>query len=291
MNVGQQIINGLVLGHAYALVAIGWTVLLGVAKLVNFGHGQMYMLGAFTTWWVMAQYGLPYVVAVPVSMVVGIVIGYLMQRIMLQLTIRQDLVSIMIVTLGFGHVLGGVASLLFGSTGQILNTPLSTRNVYVGSLWFTYQDVAIVVVTIVVFLALKLVMERTRLGRLARMVAEDPKLAQLAGIDVKKVYLGIFAFEGAAVALAAALGRTAHADPDVHGLRRGGAHDYIRGRCPRRNRQLYRKLCRGHRARPLHRVLRRLCLGRLYHGRGLRGAHRGAGGPPRRPRLRRREAQ
>ena len=205
MNVGQQIINGLVLGHAYALVAIGWTVLLGVAKLVNFGHGQMYMLGAFTTWWVMAQYGLPYVVAVPVSMVVGIVIGYLMQRIMLQLTIRQDLVSIMIVTLGFGHVLGGVASLLFGSTGQILNTPLSTRNVYVGSLWFTYQDVAIVVVTIVVFLALKLVMERTRLGRLARMVAEDPKLAQLAGIDVKKVYLGIFAFEGAAVALAAAL--------------------------------------------------------------------------------------
>ncbi len=205
MNVGQQIINGLVLGHAYALVAIGWTVLLGVAKLVNFGHGQMYMLGAFTTWWVMAEYGLPYVVAVPVSMVVGIVIGYLMQRIMLQLTIRQDLVSIMIVTLGFGHVLGGVASLLFGSTGQILNTPLSTRNVYVGSLWFTYQDVAIVVVTIVVFLALKLVMERTRLGRLARMVAEDPKLAQLAGIDVKKVYLGIFAFEGAAVALAAAL--------------------------------------------------------------------------------------
>jgi branched-chain amino acid transport system permease protein len=205
MNVGQQIINGLVLGHAYALVAIGWTVLLGVARLVNFGHGQMYMLGAFTTWWVMAQYGLPYVVAVPLSMIIGVVVGYLMQRIMLQLTIKQDLVSIMIVTLGFGHVLGGIASLLFGSTGQILSTPLSSSNVYIGSLWFTYQDVTIVIVTILVFAALKLVMERTRLGRLARMVAEDPKLAQLAGIDVKKVYLGIFAFEGAAVALAAAL--------------------------------------------------------------------------------------
>ena len=51
MNLLQQIINGLVIGHAYALVAIGWTLLLGVARLVNFGHGQMYMLGAFVTWW------------------------------------------------------------------------------------------------------------------------------------------------------------------------------------------------------------------------------------------------
>ena len=163
----------------------------------------MYMLGAFTTWWVMAQYGLHYVVAVPVSMVVGIVIGYLMQRIMLQLTIRQDLVSIMIVTLGFGHVLGGVASLLFGSTGQILNTPLSTRNVYVGSLWFTYQDVAIVVVTIVVFLALKLVMGRGLAGSPAWWRASRSSPSWPA--STSKVYLPILAFEGAAVALAAAL--------------------------------------------------------------------------------------
>ena len=88
---------------------------------------------------------------------------------------------------------------------EILSTPLSSQNVYLGNLWFSYQDVAIVVVAVVVFVALEFAMKRTRAGRLARMVAEDPKLAQLAGVDVKKVYLGIFAFEGAAVALAAAL--------------------------------------------------------------------------------------
>ena len=55
----QQIINGIVLGHAYALVAIGWTLLLGVARLVNFGHGQMYMLGAFETWWAVGKAGGP----------------------------------------------------------------------------------------------------------------------------------------------------------------------------------------------------------------------------------------
>jgi len=205
MNLTQQLVNGLVLGHAYALIAIGWTVLLGVARLVNFGHGQMYMLGAFVTWYSVSRLGLPYVVAVPVAMLAGVAIGYVMQRVMLQLTLRQDLVSIMIVTLGFGYVLHGAAGLVFGSTGQILETPLSVIDIYWGDLWFTWQDVAIIIVAILFFALLKFVIERTGIGRTARMVAEDPALALLAGIDVKKVYLGVFAFEGAAVALAAAM--------------------------------------------------------------------------------------
>ncbi|MBN9670834.1 branched-chain amino acid ABC transporter permease [Roseibium aggregatum] len=205
MNFAQQLINGLVLGHAYALIAIGWTVLLGVARLVNFGHGQMYMLGAFVTWFVMAKTGLPYLVAIPLSMTVGVAVGYLMQRTMLQLTIKQDLVSVMIVTLGFGHVLEGAAALFFGSTGQILDTPLSLSNIYIADIWITWQDIAIILVTVVFFAGLKYVIEKTELGRLIRMVAEDPKLAALAGIDIQKIYLGVFAFEGAAVALAASL--------------------------------------------------------------------------------------
>ncbi|KRE04380.1 ABC transporter permease [Bosea sp. Root381] len=205
MNLTQQLINGLVLGHAYALIAIGWTVLLGVARLVNFGHGQMYMLGAFMTWYLVSRLGLPYLVAIPVAMLAGVAVGYVMQRVMLRLTLAQDLVSIMIVTLGFGYVLHGAAGLVFGSTGQILETPLSTRDIYWGDLWFTWQDIAIVLVAIAFFAVLKYVIENTGVGRTARMVAEDPALSLLAGIDVKKVYLAVFAFEGAAVALAAAL--------------------------------------------------------------------------------------
>lgn len=205
MNIEQQFVNGLVLGHAYALIAIGWTLLLGVARLVNFAHGQMYMLGAFVTWYVISRLGLPYVVAIPASMAVSVAVGFLMQRVMLQLTLRQDLVSIMIVTLGFGYVLHGAAALVFGSTGQILETPLSRIDIYLGELWFTWQDIAIIVMAVVVFAILKYVVDRTSLGRIARMVAEDPQLASLGGIDVRRVYLGIFAFEGAAVAFAAAM--------------------------------------------------------------------------------------
>lgn len=205
MNLIQQIVNGIVLGHAYALIAIGWTVLLGVARLVNFGHGQMYMLGAFVTWWAITSGGMPYLLAVPFAMVVGALLGLLMQRIMLKATFEQNLVSIMIITLGWGYVLHGVAALIFGSTGKILDTPLSLLDVPLESLWLTWQDVAIVIAAIVLFILLQRVLNKSRLGRLVRMVAEDPKLAQLAGINVRHVYYGVFAFEGAAVAFAAGM--------------------------------------------------------------------------------------
>ena len=205
MNLSQQLINGLVLGHVYALVAIGWTLLLGVARLVNFGHGQMYMLGAFVTWWATSKAGVPYALAIPIAMVVGALFGLLMQRVMLRATFEQNLVSIMIMTLGFGYVMQGAAALVFGSTGQILDTTLSRSEITLGKLWLTQQDLAIMLATIAVFVALKWVLDFSRVGRLVRMVAEDPKLAQLAGINVRRVYYGVFAFEGAAVAFAGAM--------------------------------------------------------------------------------------
>jgi branched-chain amino acid transport system permease protein len=205
MNLLQQVINGLVMGHAYALVAIGWTLLLGVARLVNFGHGQMYMLGAFVTWWAFAKAGMPYWMAVPAAMLTGALLGLLMQRIMLKATFEQNLVSIMIMTLGFGYVLHGVAALVFGSTGQVLDTPWSQIDFEYGALWLTAQDVAIIVAAIIVFIGLSWLLNATRYGRLVRMVAEDPKLSQLAGINVRRIYFGVFAFEGAAVAFAAGM--------------------------------------------------------------------------------------
>lgn len=205
MNLGQQLVNGIVLGHAYALVAIGWTVLLGVARLVNFGHGQMYMVGAFLTWFAISGLGLPYLLAIPVAVAGGALVGLVLQRVMLKATIDQNLVSIMIMTLGFGYVLHGAAALVFGSTGQILDTPLVQREIAFGEIWFSWQDLAIVLVAIAEFFVLKRVLDRTRIGRLVRMVAEDPKLAELAGVNIRSVYLAVFAFEGAAVAFAGAM--------------------------------------------------------------------------------------
>ena len=205
MNVAQQLVNGLVMGHAYALVAIGWTLLLGAARLVNFGHGQMYMLGAFVAWAVMRLTGLPYLAAIPLAVLAGAVLGVLMQALMLRLTLAQNLVSLMIATLGFGQIFEGAAGFTFGATPQRLASPFEAMHIDLGPVWFTGQDVLLVAATILVFLLLHWVLTRSVLGSWVRMVAEDPKLTQLGGANVARIYLGIFAFEGAAVAFAATL--------------------------------------------------------------------------------------
>ena len=205
MNLLQQIVNGIIIGHAYALVAVGWTMLLGAARLVNFGHGQMYMIGAFVAWWFMRMTGLPYPVAVLAAILVGALIGAIMQRLLMRLTLSGDLVSLMIVTLGFGQVLEGAAGLTFGARPQTLTSPFQSLTLHFGPVWFTVQDVILVVATIVVFVALRLLLNATKFGTAVRMVAEDPALTRLAGIDIARVYMGIFAFEGAAVAFAATL--------------------------------------------------------------------------------------
>jgi branched-chain amino acid transport system permease protein len=205
MNVAQQLINGIIIGHAYALVAVGWTLLLGAARLVNFGHGQMYMLGAFVAWGIMSATGVPYLVAVFGAVLFGALLGAIMQRLFLRLTLSQDLVNLMIVTLGFGQALEGAAGLAFGPKPQTLASPFQQISFHFGPIWFTAQDAILVAATIVVFVVLYLILNRTWVGAAVRMAAEDPKLTALGGMRISRIYMGIFAFEGAAVAFAATL--------------------------------------------------------------------------------------
>lgn len=205
MNIAQQIVNGLVLGSGYACIALGWTILLGVARLVNFAHGQLYMLGAFVTWFAIVKLGLPYPLAILVAMVVLAAIGLLMQIAMMRLVMTQNLTSLMIVTLGLGYILQGGSALIFGGTPQTLPGTLSRAKIDLGSLWFTWQDVLVLVATLLLYAAVWLFTQRTRFGAIIRAVAEDPKLSELFGINARVVYLLVFVFECAVVALGAAL--------------------------------------------------------------------------------------
>ena len=205
MNILQQLINGLVLGSGYALIAIGWTVLLGAARLVNFAHGQLYMLGAFVAWAVMTTLGVNYFLAVPIAVVVLGLLGVVLQGLMLRPVMQQNLTSLMIVTLGFGYIFQGGASRLFGGDPERFVSPLQSAEIRIGEIWFTWQDVLTLVGTLLLFGVLWLVLNRTRVGAVVRSVAEDPKLAQLFGINAARVYVGVFVFECAAVALGAGL--------------------------------------------------------------------------------------
>ncbi|WP_255953478.1 branched-chain amino acid ABC transporter permease [Streptomyces odontomachi] len=200
-----QLINGLALGAGYALLAVGWTVLLSSVRLVNFSHGQLYMIGAFLTWMFVAKAGMPYLLAVPVAVLVVAVLGAVMQLLLRRLTLEQNIVSLMLVTLAFGYLLEGAGSLLFGGDPQVIGSPFQSDGMSVGTAHFTQQDVLIVVLALVLYAATFYVLGRTNVGRIVRGVAEDPKLAQVYGIDAAKVYLGVFVFSAASAALAGAV--------------------------------------------------------------------------------------
>ncbi len=204
MTLISALINGLAIGAGYALLAVGWTVLLGAARLVNFAHGQLYMLGAFGTWFAVSKLGLPYLAAIPLALVAVALLGVLMQLAMTKMTLDQNIVNLMLVTLAFGYLLQGGASLLFGGNPQRIESPFEGRSLTLGTARFTQQDLFIVVITLVLYAITFLVLRQTNIGRIVRGVAEDPKLGQLYGINAARVYLGVFVFAAICAALAGA---------------------------------------------------------------------------------------
>lgn len=205
MNLYAQLLNGLALGAGYALLAVGWTVLLGAAKLVNFAHGQLYMVGAFLTWWACTSLGLPFIAAIPVAMIGAAVLGLVMSLLLTRLTIKQELVSLMLVTLAFGYILTGGGTLVFGGDPQQIPAPGVDQRFTLFGASIQVQDVYIVIAALVLYALTWWVLTRTNAGRVVRGVAEDPKLARLYGVNPAVVYTGVFVFSAASVALAAAL--------------------------------------------------------------------------------------
>ncbi|MDQ0614284.1 branched-chain amino acid transport system permease protein [Microbacterium sp. W4I4] len=200
-----QLVNGVALGAGYALLAVGWTVLLSAARLVNFSHGQMYMIGAFVTWWCMSSLGLPYFIAVPIALVVVGLVGFVLYVMMRKLVIGQNLVNLMLVTLAFGYLITGGSSILFGGNPQQIASESMKQRLYVLNTYVTMQEVLIVIAAVALYAITWFVLEKTRVGRMVRGVAEDPFLARLYGIDPAKVYAGVFVFSVASAALAGAL--------------------------------------------------------------------------------------
>lgn len=202
MRINDLLVDGLAIGTGYALLAIGWTVLLGAARLVNFAQGQLYMLGGFTTWWLSDQFSLPYFASVPIIIVGGALLGLVLQVVLGRLVQERNLTSIMLATLAVGYVIQGVAGLTFGGDPQIVPSPLSNEQLTVVGSDLTGQDALIIVLAVVMYAGVWYVLRKTRAGSYVRAVSEDSSLASLYGINTTWVYAGVLAFATVAAVLA-----------------------------------------------------------------------------------------
>ena len=200
----QQLINGLSIGSIYALVALGYTMVYGIIKLINFAHGDIYMLGAYIGFICMTNFNLGIIESLIITMVLCAIFGMLIERIAYKPLRAATRIAALITAIG-------VSFLLQYSTMKVMGAGVKTYPASLSSVVFTFsgirismQQIYIFVITIVLMVLLQFVVKKTKIGRAMRAVSVDSDAAKLMGIDVDKTISYTFAI-GSALAGAAGI--------------------------------------------------------------------------------------
>ncbi len=207
--ISHQLVNGLVLGSFYALVALGYTMIFGVIKLLNFAHGDLYMVGGFLGFLslsaVSSVVGADWpgiFVAMFLSMIAVGFIGVVIERVAYHPMLAAPRLSILITALAVSLVLQNTVLALTGGQYTAFQTDLGFGGLNLGSLFISYNQMVLVATAGVLMIALHLFVNRTQFGRAMRAVSIDMDMSQLLGINVSAVIAVTF-FIGSALAAAA----------------------------------------------------------------------------------------
>ena len=183
----QVLVNGLYLGAQYALIALGLTLIFALMNVLNFAHGQMYVLGGFVTYAVYGQLGLPFVVALAASGLTLIAVGALVERFLFRPVIRRSAreESTMLLAAAIAFFLDAVILLLFGEKQR--GVPKIVKGVFLSdSVIIPYDRVTVGVVAVLMIATFMLFMQFSKPGRAMRALAQDRVAAQLMGVDVDR---------------------------------------------------------------------------------------------------------
>lgn len=190
----QQVINGLVLGCVYAIVAIGYTMVYGILQLINFAHGALVMIGAmvaYTAISLLAGSGLPPVVVVLIgtgcSIPVCVVLGYLLDRIAYRPLRRAPRLAPLITAIGMNIILQYLALLVWGRNPLAYPQIIKVENFDIGGATITSVQIAIMLISTLLMAGLALLIYRTRLGTAMRATAQNLQVAGLMGIDANRI--------------------------------------------------------------------------------------------------------
>jgi branched-chain amino acid transport system permease protein len=213
----NAIIQGILTGGLYALFACGLSLMFGVMRVVNLAHGDLATVGGYVGVGVIATTHMPFLWSVPIVIAVMALLGYLLQRTVIQAAINRGELTTLIVTFGLSMVIeNGLLQFFTADTRGIgVNQSIVTDSFSIGSqIQVAWLDVIIFALAVVVLLGLQYYMSSTRYGRLIRAVADDREAAQLAGADYRHVFGVAAAIAFGTVALAGmAYGMTTTIDP------------------------------------------------------------------------------
>jgi len=183
----QLLINGIVIGVIYALIAMGLSLIFGVLEIVNFAHGEFYMLGAMLAYFLASQVSLGYWPTVAIVVAVGLCVGYVLYEGLLASIGGAGFERSILLTLGLSMVLQNGAVFLFTTTPKMILSDLTYRNVALGGLNLPVLRLYALVLGLAAFAAIYIILHRTRIGKAMRGVAQNREAALMVGIDPRAV--------------------------------------------------------------------------------------------------------
>ncbi len=208
MSFISYLINGLSLGSVYAIIALGYTMVYGIAKMLNFAHGDVIMIGAYVALMSMTQAGMPPAAAVVVAVVACTLLGMLIERVAYKpLRNASSSLAVLITAIGVSYLLQNIALLVFGANAQTFPSVIKWSGISLagGKLNISGETIVTIAACLVIMVVLVLFVQKSKPGQAMRAVSEDKGAAQLMGINVNGTIALTFAIGSALAAIAGVL--------------------------------------------------------------------------------------
>ena len=199
----QTLISGLSLGSIYAIIALGYTMVYGIAKMLNFAHGDIIMVGAYAVITTVLTANFPPLVGILVSILVCVVLGVTIEFLAYRPLRQAPPLSVLITAIGVSYFLQNLALLIFGSEQKAFPTIIKLPTIEAAGVYIDGITLITLVVTAVIMVGLTLFINKTRMGKAMRAVSEDKGAAELMGISVNHTITITFAIGSALAAVAA----------------------------------------------------------------------------------------
>lgn len=203
----SHLISGISLGSIYAIIALGYTMVYGIAKMLNFAHGDVIMVGAYICFFATTRYGMHPILGVLLSMVVCTLLGIIIDRLAYKPLRQAPVLAVLITAIGMSYFLQNSAQLLWTSNPKVFTSVVGNGSVklFDGALSISYVALVTILVCVVIMTALVLFVNKSKTGKAMRAVSEDKAAAQLMGISVNRTISLTFAIGSALAAVAGVL--------------------------------------------------------------------------------------